>query len=178
MGIFVLPQIYSWKSASGQIGQLVKIFKLGPWAQFLANRPNSFFVDHIDTKSLSGNHHLACQWWRGGICPDLSSRPAVPREAQWWIPPKLLVSMWSTKKELGRLAKNWARGPNLKFSKFGQSGRKLDFQEFLCGGTKIVIARWFLDQLTQFFLQIKAKTYIYVMVGLFWMYLMILEPKF
>ena len=76
--------------------------------------------------------------------------------------------MWSTKKELGRLAKNWARGPNLKISKFGQSGRKLDFQEFLCGRTKIVIAQWFSDQLTQFFLQMKAKTYIYVMVGPFW----------
>ena len=104
----------------------------------------------------------------GGICSDLSSRPAVPREAQWWIPPKLLVSMWSTKKELGRLAKNWAPGPNLKFSKIGQSGRKIDFQKFLLGLTKIDIAQWFLDQLTQFFLQMQAKTYIYVMIGQFW----------
>ena len=28
--------------AYGQIGQFVEIFKLGPRAQFLANRPNSF----------------------------------------------------------------------------------------------------------------------------------------
>ena len=50
----------------------------------------------------------------------------------------------------------------------GQSGRKIDFQEFLLGFTKIDIARWFLDQLTQFFLQMQAKTYIYVMIGQFW----------
>ena len=104
----------------------------------------------------------------GGICPDLSSRPVVPRETQWWFPPKLLVSMWSRKKELGWLAKNWARGPKLKFSTNSQSGRKLDFQEFLCSRTKIVIARWFLDQWTQFFLQMKAKTYVYVMEVPFW----------
>ena len=70
--------------------------------------------------------------------------------------------MWSTKKELGRLAKNLARGPNLKISEIGESGRKLDFQEFLLGRTKIDIARSFLDQLTQFFLQMQAKTYIYM----------------
>ena len=33
------------------------------------------------------------------------------------------------------------RGPNLKISEIGQSGRKLDFQEFLLGRTKIDIAR-------------------------------------
>ena len=49
--------------------------------------------------------------------------------------------MWSTKKELGRLAKNWARGRNLKISEIGQSGRKLEFQEFLSGRTKNDIAR-------------------------------------
>ena len=76
--------------------------------------------------------------------------------------------MWSTKKELGRLAKNWARGPNLKISEIGQSGRKIDFQEFLLGLTKIDITRRFLDQLTRFFLQMQAKTYIYVMIGQFW----------
>ena len=59
-------------------------------------------------------------------------------------------------------------GSNLKISEIGQSGRKLDFQEFLLGRTKIDIARWFLDQLTQFFLQMQAKTYIYVMIGQFW----------
>ena len=63
--------------------------------------------------------------------------------------------MWSTKKELGRLAKNWARGPNLKISEIGQSGRKLDFQEFLLGLAKIDIAWSFLDQLTQFLAQSK-----------------------
>ena len=40
-------------------------------------------------------------------CPD---RP------NYHPPPKLLVSMWSTKKELGRFAKNFASGPNLKIS--------------------------------------------------------------
>ena len=43
--------------AFGQIGQWVEIFKLVPRAQFLANQPNSFFLDHIDTRSLGGNHH-------------------------------------------------------------------------------------------------------------------------
>ena len=76
--------------------------------------------------------------------------------------------MWSTKKELGRLAENWAHGPNLKISKIDQSGRKLDFQEFLLGRTKIDITQSFLDQLTQFFLQMQLKTYIYVMIGQFW----------
>ena len=49
--------------------------------------------------------------------------------------------MWSTKKELGRLAKNLARGPNLKILEIGQPGRKIDFQEFHLGRTKIDIAR-------------------------------------
>ena len=70
-----------------------------------------------------------------------SARTSVlgPRCPDW--PNDDLVSMWSTKKELGRLAKNWARCPNLKISEIGQSGRKLDFQEFLLGLTKIDIAR-------------------------------------
>ena len=45
--------------AFGWIGQLAEIFTLVPWAQFLGNQPNSSFVDHIDTKSFGGNHHLA-----------------------------------------------------------------------------------------------------------------------
>ena len=69
--------------------------------------------------------------------PQFSGRGAPNDDST----PKLLVSMWSTKKELGQLAKNWARGPNLKISEIGQSGQKIDFQEFLLGRTKIDIAR-------------------------------------
>ena len=51
--------------AFGQIGQFVEISKLGPRAQFLANQPNSFFLDHIDTRSLGGNHHWASRGTAG-----------------------------------------------------------------------------------------------------------------
>ena len=57
------------------------------------------------------------------------------------IPPQTFGVNVVYKKELGRLAKNWARGPNLKISEIGQSGRKIDFQEFLFSRTKIDIAR-------------------------------------
>ena len=68
--------------------------------------------------------------------------------------------------------KNWVDwpkiDPNLKISEIGQSGRKIDFKKILLGLTKIDIARWFLAQLTQFFLQMQAETYIYKMIGQFW----------
>ena len=49
-----------------------------------------------------------------------------------------------------------------EISLIGQFGRKPDFQEFLSDRTKIAIARSFLDQLAPIFLQMEAKTYIYV----------------
>ena len=58
--------------AVGQIGQLVKMFKLRPWAHFLADQPKSFFVDHIDTRSLGENHPWA---YRGTVGRELKGGP-------------------------------------------------------------------------------------------------------
>ena len=63
-----------------------------------------------------------------------------------------------------------------KFSPIGQFGRKPDFQEFLGGRMKIAIARPFLDQLTPF-LQMEAKTHIYVVQCHFGANLFILVPN-
>ena len=57
MTIFVREQRNSWKSSFRPDWLFVENFNLGPRAQFLANQPNSFFLDHIDTRSLGGNHH-------------------------------------------------------------------------------------------------------------------------
>ena len=64
--------------AFGQIGQFVENFNLGPRAQFLTNRPNSFFVDHIDTRSLGGNHHWVS---RGTAGRELRCGHIVPLPA-------------------------------------------------------------------------------------------------
>ena len=74
MTIFVRPQ----RNSFGQIGQFVENFNLGPRAQCLNNRPNSFFLDHIDTKSLGGNHHWVSRGTAGrelrcGLIPAPSS---------------------------------------------------------------------------------------------------------
>ena len=46
---------------------------------------------------------------------------------------------------------SWAQYENLN-----QSGSKLEFQKTLSGLTKMAIAQWFLDQLTQIVLQMEA----------------------
>ena len=71
--------------------------------------------------------------------------------------------MGSTEKDLGRLAKKLAHSPNSKIST-NELANLVEsyFQEFLFNHTKNTIARWFLDQFTHFFFQMKAKTYIYV----------------
>ena len=56
-------------------------------------------------------------------------------------------------------------------------GLKPDFQECLGGGMKMAIAWSFLDQLTQFFFQMEAKAYIYVVQCHFEVELSILVPN-
>ena len=82
MSIFVRPKRNSWKSIFLPDWQISEIFKLGPRAQFLANRPNSFFVDHIDTKSLGRNHNLAN---RGTAGRELRCGliPPAPLQISW-----------------------------------------------------------------------------------------------
>ena len=78
MTIFVRPQRNSWKSSFRPDWPNFENFKLGPRAQFLANRPNSFFVDHIDTRSLGGIHHWAS---RGTAGRELKCGHIVPLPA-------------------------------------------------------------------------------------------------
>ena len=78
MTIFVPPQRNSWKSSFRPDWPNFENFKLGPRAQFLANRPNSFFVDHIDTRSLGGIHHWAS---RGTAGRELRSGQIPPPPA-------------------------------------------------------------------------------------------------
>ena len=78
MTIFVQPQRNSWKSSFRPDWQNFENFKLGPRAQFLANRPNSFFVDHIDTRSLGGIHQWAS---RGTAGRELKCGHIVPPPA-------------------------------------------------------------------------------------------------
>ena len=78
MSIFVRPKRNSWKSIFRPDWPISEIFKLGPRAQFLANRPNSFFVDHIDTRSLGGIHHWAS---RGTAGRELRSGQILPPPA-------------------------------------------------------------------------------------------------
>ena len=67
--------------------------------------------------------------------------PRCPDRPNDESPPNFWCQCGLQKKELSRLAKNWARGPNLKILEIGQPGRKIDFQEFHLGRTKIDIAR-------------------------------------
>ena len=78
MTIFVREQRNSWKSSFRPDWLFVENFNLGPRAQFLANQPNSFFLDHIDTRSLGGNHHWVS---RGTAGRELRSGQIPPPPA-------------------------------------------------------------------------------------------------
>ena len=78
MTIFVREQRNSWKSSFRPDWLFVENFNLGPRAQFLANQPNSFFLDHIDTRSLGGNHHWVS---RGTTGRELRSGQIPPPPA-------------------------------------------------------------------------------------------------
>ena len=79
---------------------------------------------------------------RGGRnqpAPQFSARGAPI--GQMMIPPQTFSVNVVYKKRIGSIGQKLGPWPQFEISEIGQSGRTLDFQEFLLGRTKIDIAR-------------------------------------
>ena len=110
----------------------------------------------------------------GGFRPPLSSRPVGPEGPQKWFPPNFVMYMSTTKKESGRLPKNWAREPQLKIAPKWRIWPKGWFSRKFTSPQKICHSSVIFGPIHLIFLQMIGKDSTYMIHDHFWVNLLIL----